>query len=76
MACGEREDESLLENEEWVLEFMATPLSGLGLLLTFVPTGLARGEATPAPDGGGLRGLATDVVEGDEMEDGTGEVWG
>ena len=76
VACGEREEDSrLLENEECVLELMATPLSGLCLVfLTFVPAGLAVGE--PTDSAGGLRGLAADVVEGEAREEGTGGVWG
>lgn len=79
VACGEREEESLpLENEECVLELIATPLSGLCLVfLTFVFAGLAVGEPNPGADGaGGLRGLAADVVEGEAMEEGTRGVWG
>lgn len=78
VACGEREEESRLENEECVLELMATPLSGLCLVfLTFAPAGLAVGDPSPGADGArGLRGLAADAVEGEAMEEGTGGVWG
>ena len=47
IACGDKDEESLLENEEWALELIATPLSGLCLflpLVTTLPTGLLVGE--------------------------------
>lgn len=76
VAWGEREEDSrLLENEECVLELMATPLSGLcRVFLTFAPAELAVGE--PTDGAGSLRGLAADVVEGEAIEEGTGGVWG
>ena len=53
---------------------MATPLSGLCLFLPLaLLAGLAVGEMT---DSGCLQGLATVMVGGEEIEDGTGGVWG